>query len=97
MSVREMTAKYKTWILKIKYKLVALQAEYDKQLYLSLYGDSMQKRNAKTALKGIRQNIREQKNALKVKLFDSENQYTNHKIEKFWNPSWKTFLSPVTF
>ena len=96
MSVREMTTKYKGWILKIKYKLVKLQAEHDKQLYLSLHGDPMQKRNAKTVLKGIRYNIKEQKKALRTKIYDSEKQYTNHRIEKFWNSSWKIFLSPVT-
>ena len=96
MSVREMTAKYKEWVLKIKYKLVALQAEHERYLYLSLHGNSMQKRNAKTALKSVRKQIGEQKNALKIKMQDSEKQYTNQNIEKFWEPSWKKFLSPIT-
>lgn len=95
MSVSEMTVKYKNWILKIKYKLVALQADQEKYLYFSLHGDSMQKRNAKTALKGIKQNIKDQKKALKAKMYDAEKQYTNHKIKKFWDPSWSKFLIPV--
>lgn len=91
-----MTATYKRWVLKIKYKLVSLKADNDRQLFLLLHGNPMQKKNAKTALKGIKEQTKQQKKALKVKMSDSQKQHTNHNINKFWKPSWKKFLSPVT-
>lgn len=91
-----MTKTYKNWIMRIKLKLITLKARGDEQLFLSLHGTTMQKKNAKTALKGTREQIKQQKKALKTKMYDCGKAYTSGGIDKFWKPSWKQFLSPVT-
>lgn len=95
-SKRDTARTYKNWIMRIKLNLITLKARGDEQLFLLLHGTPMQKRHAKTALKGIREQIKQQKKALKVKMSDCEKAYTRRRIEKFWKPSWKQFLSPVT-
>ena len=96
MTKREMTKTYKNWVMLIKLKLISLKAERERYQYLLRHGTPFQKRNATTALKANKKQTAEQKKALKIKMKECERAYTRGAIERFWNPSWKKFLSPVT-
>lgn len=95
-SIERTTEYYVSLMYKKKNKLLALIEEEKKYLYLSLHGDDMQKRNAKTALKGVRINIKNAKKDIQISIGDCEDAYSKQKILRFWNPSWKNFFKPLT-